>query len=552
MKGFLLLCTLFIGLLNTSNAQDLSQYNRAKTLIDYGNYSDAMGLLRPYMDQTQFGRLSLYASYHYARAAYGNRQFLLAESVLKDLVTQENWENKDKAKYLLALTHFQSGRNLDALDLINQIRDAAIKQEAENATYAFLKEASMGFFAGNIKKYSDNKGFMLALKQTMERQSIMSSEERAIYNELASMDFGTTSDNKTAVKNTNSLDIAVLLPFNYSGGRGVQNLNHNNFIFELYQGIHFAFEQLKKQGRPISIKTFDTERNASKIQNILTDPFLKQADLIIGPVYPEESELVTAFAERNKIPFINPLSNIEDRLMDTDYSYLFRPSISAMADGILDFSRRNFVGKRIAIGYSNTGRDEQLSRIIATNAQKLGYTVVRNEPINGRSVMELMEKIQLKNGDAALADIVIILSDDPNVASPTFGFMESQNVRKPVLVMESWLYFNFANFEMLEEQNFHFISNNSVNFQSESLEEFREEFYKTYIGYPSFNSHLGFELMHWVANNINPNLGFDLRQNLNKKGFQNGTITFGFDFRNSNFNKHVPILKLESGLLIAQ
>jgi len=552
MKNFLLICFLFVGFLTPISAQDLLSYNRAKTLIDYGNYSDAMNLLRPYMDENQFGQFSYYASYHFARAAYKSGQYLLTESVLKNLVTISNWGNIDKARYLLALAYFQEGRNIDALDLISKITESQVKEQAENATYNFLKNASVGFFTGNIRRYSDNNGFMLALKEQIERQTIMSSEERAIYNELANRDFGAKNITVKPAKNNQVLEIAVLLPFNYAGGKGVQNLEHNNFIFELYQGLNFAEKELKKQGIQLNLQSFDTERNTTKVQSILADPFIKKADIIIGPLYPEESELVMTFAERNQIPFINPLSNINDRFQGLKYAYLFRPSISSLADGIIDFSRKNLVGRRMAIAYSNTSRDEQLAKSIAENAQKLAFTIVRNDPVNGRSINDFVDRIQLKNGDNALADIIIIISDDPNVASPTFGFMESQNVKKPVIVMDSWLYFNFANFEMLEEQNFYFVGNNAVNFQKPSLTEFREAFYQEYIGYPSFNAHVGYELMHWITKNINPSVGFELRRNLDQNGFQNGTVTFGFDFRSSNFNKYVPILKLDSGIIMEQ
>lgn len=552
MRTLLLLCLIFASHLNPSFAQNPAEYNRAKTLIGYGNYSEAMDLLRPYMDKSQYGRLSSYATYHFARAAYQNGQYMLTESTLKDLAEQENWGHQDRSRYLLALAYFQEGRNSDALELISKISDPKVKEQAHNASYNFLKNASIGFFTGNIKKFNENKGFMLALKEQMERQAVMSNEERSIYQELKNIEFGSGNKEIKSIKNPQVLDIAVLLPFRYSGEKDIQSLDANNFIFEFFQGLNFAAKELKKQGKQLNIQTFDTEREASKVQAILADPFLKQADIIIGPVYPEESEIVMAFSEQNQIPFINPLSNMNDRFEGFEYAYLFRPSVNSIADGIIEFSRKNLDGRRLAIGYSNASRDQQLAKKLAENSQKLGYTIVRNDPINGKSVIDFLERIQLKSGGEALADVIILLSDDPNVASPTFGFMESQNIKKPMLVMDSWLYFNFANYEMLEQQNFHFISNNSIDFQKPNLEVFRENFYAEYIAYPSFNSHVGYELMQWTIKNINPTSGFELRKNLDQNGFQNGFITYGFDFRKSNFNRYVPILKLDSGMVVEQ
>jgi ABC-type branched-subunit amino acid transport system substrate-binding protein len=552
MKNFLFIF-LFLGILASSlSAQDLNDYNRAKKLIEYGNYSEAMEVLRPFMDSGKYGNLANYASYHFSWAAYQNGQYLLVESVLKDRLHSNNWRDKDAGRLLLALAYFQEGRNVDALELIALIKNPEVIKEAENASYNFLKDASVSFLTRNMRKFNDNKGYMLALRNQIEKQAVMSSEEQAIYNQIKNIDLGMEGGNIIPQKNNATLDIAVILPFNYSGGKGVDNLGSNNFIFELYQGLNFAFENLKASGTPINLKTFDTERNPSKVRGILEDSFLLQADVIIGPVYPEESEIVVSFAENNDIPYINPLSNINDRFDGFNHAYLFRPSVNSLADGIMDYSRKNFVGRKLAIAYSNAARDEQLAQALKQRASNLGFSIIKEQQVNSRTVIDFLENVKLKSGDKAEADIVIILSDDPNLAAPTFGFVESQNISKPIIVMDSWLFFNFANYEMLEEQNFYFVGNNALDFQNPRLFEFRELFNTKYSGYPSFNAHLGYEMMHWIAKNINPQVGFDIRKNLNQIDFQTGTLTFGFNFRNSNFNNFVPVLKLENGVVVGQ
>jgi hypothetical protein len=122
----------------------------------------------------------------------------------------------------------------------------------------------------------------------------------------------------------------------------------------------------------------------------------------------------------------------------------------------------------------------------------------------------------------------------------------------PIFVMDSWLYFNFANYEMLENQNLRFIGNNSVRFESPEVENFKNEFYTQYNIYPSFNAHLGYDLAYWLHESINVNDGFDLRNNLDKKGFRQGKISFGTNFQNSKNNRYVPIFKLEEGVLIVK
>ena len=211
--------------------------------------------------------------------------------------------------------------------------------------------------------------------------------------------------------------------------------------------------------------------------------------------------------------------------------------------------RKYVDGKKLAIAYSNSIRDEQLANYLMDYGSRFGYKVVKSTLVSNRNINQFFDDIRLKNDAQSLADVVIILSDDPNIASSTFGFMESQNVKTPVVVMDSWLYFNFASFEMLQSQNFVFLGNNTINFGKPELEKFRNNFYERFMVLPSFNSHLGYELIYWVAETINPNKGFNFRKNLNQRGFLEGKVSYGLDFTNSFNNRYVPILKLENGVL---
>jgi len=525
---------------------ELATYRRAKSLITYGNYDDAMELLRPYMDAGQFGNLSNYASYHFANAAYQKGSHKLAQTVIGNVVNT-TWPKQDEARYLFALTLFQEGRNFEALQEIAKINSPQVKAQAENASYNFLKQTSVSFLVANLRQFNENKGYVLALKEQMERLSIMSNDERLVYNQVKDFSIGQNKPKNIPVKTPQSLDIALILPLNQLGGNEVKNLELNNFVFELYQGLKFAAEELKASGLNLNLRTYDTERNLNKVQNILTEPFILQSDIIIGPIYPDESEMVMSFAERNAIPFINPLSNVNDKLTGTSYSYLFRPSINSLAASIIEFSYKNLNGRRMAIAYSGATRDEQLARKVTEQAGRFGFSIARNQKVTGREILDFFEQIKLKNQEASLVDFVVILSDDPNTASMTLSFMESQNINIPILVMDSWLYFNFANYEMLENQNFYFVGNNPIDFGSEYLDPFRENFNLENINYPSFNAHLGYELMYWVSETINPFKGFDFRKNLNQNAFTEGKITYGFNFIDSYNNTYVPIFKIGNG-----
>lgn len=533
-----------IGLLcifsNVVAQDNLANYKRAQTLLGYGNYSEAMGLLEPYMDEKAFGNLSRYATFNYALAAYQSGQYELAQNSILTIKDKRGWSTNDDARYILALTYFQDNKFEEALKEVAQIKDPKVKEQAENASFNFLKNASLSFLVNNLKSFRDNKGYTLALRDKLESEKVMSADHMALYNDIVDKDAEKRS------KNPKSLDVAVILPFNYTGGSGVKSLKANNFVFELYQGIQHAVKELQDQGLSVNLKTFDSERDTEKLQKILSDSFMMQADVIIGPIYPEESEIVMSFAERSSIPFINPLSNVDDKISGMKHAYLFRPSVESLADGIMDYARKNITGKNLSIAYSSATRDEMLAQTLAEKAKDFGYTIVENKKVSAKEIINFMDNIKGKNND----NFAVLLVDDPNIAAPALGYMESQSIQMPIMVMDSWLYFNFANFEMLESQNLHFIGNNSLDLEDKKLTKFREDFNEQFVAYPSFNASQGYDLMHWIANTINPKDGFDFRKNLDKKGMQNGQISYGWDFTNSNSNKNVPITRINGGVKV--
>lgn len=547
MRKIFFLILLIFSFTQSYAQEDLQNYERGKKLVSYGNWQEAMEMLRPYMDSKQYGELSYYAHFHFARAAFGNGQYELAKGALETIVDERRWRHSDEARYLLVLSHFHQEENEEALNQIKNLRNEGLREEAVRATFDFLKNANLTWLISNLKKFEDNEGYALAVRSQLERKTVMSAEERKIFQDIRSDSDGSQAMTR---KNPNqTLDVAIVLPFNYSGGAGVSRLQSGNFIFEYYKGLRLAIEEAQKDGQDINFRVFDTERKPEVIEKILRDPFFQVADIIIGPVYPEETNIITPFAEYNKIPQVNPLSNLEDNIEGADYSYLFRPSTSAMAKGIIEYANRRSTNKRLAIAYSGTSKDELLAKQLVAQAEQRGFQVIRNEKLDGKNTRAFFTDLGISRGRNASADIIVILSDDPNVASPAFTVLESLNSHVPVIVPDSWLYFDFASFEMMHDQNVRFIGNNTINFEDEDVQKFRDNFYSTYQVFPGIYGHLGYETFHWVQQNLNPRVGFDFSRNLKSAGEQEGNITFGYNFSNGRANQKVPILRLENGIL---
>ena len=540
-RTLLLLSILF--LLGHANAQQLPEnYVKAKSALSAQDYWASINLFKEFLDETRYGNLSYYAAFHSAEAALKANQPALAIEALSP-VFGKPWDKSDELAYLMAIAYFQNSQPVDALRMIKQIKNEAWVSKAHNASFEFLKTATPNFLVTNLEEFKTNEGFTAALARVLQEKTVMSTSERVALNQV--LNSGAKGLSKDRI-----LDIVVILPFTNGSGQTISSLGFTDFMLELYQGIESGVDQLKAQGVQINLNTFDSKRDVNRLNTLLKDPAVLAADVIIGPIYPDESELVSAFAEAQKIPFIHPLSNLGERFEQTEYSYLFRPSVVSLSKGIVASLTAQNWGKSVAIAFSGSARDERMAQLLQDELTKAGFRIAKSQKVDPRSASTFLQGLGIRRGNNPDVNQVILLTDDPAIAQPVFALMESISTSVPMLVMDSWLGFNFANYEMLEFPNFYFISNNTPKFESEDMSQFRKVFYEKYLAYPSLNVLLGAELVNWISTNAQFVNDFDIRVALDQKGYQPGKLTWGFNFQNTNNNTYSPVFKLESGELI--
>ena len=542
MRKVLLVLSFILSTAYAVAQQPPAAYLKAKADLDAKAYGMAKDGFIAFLDETKYGVLSHYAAFHSAEAALQLKQAPQAIELLTALKGKA-WSKSEEVAYLLALAYFQNNQLVAGLQALKGLTSEPMVSKGHRASFEYLKTTSSDFLITHLEEFKQNQGFTAALAYVLQKKASMSASERSTLNQI--LQSGAQGILKDKV-----LDVVLILPFTTSGDQDISLIESTNFLLELYQGIELEVARLKEEGVAIQLHTFDSKRDLEYLNALVKDPTVLAADVIIGPVYPEESALVSAFAEAQKIPFIHPLSNLGDRYEESQFSYLFRPALSSLANGVVDALKKQGWGKSVAIGYSGNSRDEQLGLLLQNQLAKEGFSVVKVQKVDSKNATTFLQGLGVRRGSQPAVNQVILLSDDPALAQPVFSLMESISAEVPLLVMDSWLGFNFSNFEMLEYANFYFISNNTPKYHSEAMDDFRKLYYSKYLQFPSTNSLLGAELVHWVHTNAEFAQDFDLRPSLDKNGKQTGRLTWGFNFQNVNNNSYSPVFKLESGELI--
>ena len=542
MRKVFLVASFFFLVAFAVAQQPPSAYLKAKSDLEAKEYGLAKLGFIPFLVEEKFGALSNYAAFHSAEAALQLGQAPEAIELLLGL-KGKTWQQSEAQTYLLGLAYFQNNQLLEGLQTVKTLTRDPFVGKVYRTSFEKLKLSSSGFLITHLNEFKDNQGFNAALAYVLQKKEIMTVAERSILNQI--LQSGAQGILKDKV-----LDVVVILPFTTSSEQDISLMEPTNFLLELYQGIELEVARLKADGIAIQMHTFDSKRDLEYLNALVKDPTVLAADVILGPVYPEETALISAFAEAQKIPFIHPLSNLGDRYEESQFSYLFRPALSSLANGVVDAMKTQGWGKTVAIGYSGNSRDEQLGLLLQSQLAKEGFNLVKVQKVDSKNATAFLQGMGVRRGNQPAVDQVILLSDDPALAQPVFSLMESISAEVPLLVMDSWLGFNFSNFEMLEYGNFYFISNNTPKYHSEAMDDFRKNYYSKHLQFPSTNSLLGAELIHWVHANAEFAQDFDLRPSLDKNGNQPGRLTWGFNFQKVNNNSYSPVFKLESGELI--
>jgi LysM repeat protein len=108
-----------------------------------------------------------------------------------------------------------------------------------------------------------------------------------------------------------------------------QNIPQSVNFLEFFQGSLLALDSMRQTGMKLDVRFFDTRKSMDQTRLLLEEPGMEDVDLIIGPFYHFNLEIVAEFAREHKIPVVTPFYN--EWVYIWDNPYLFQPSPSLEA-----------------------------------------------------------------------------------------------------------------------------------------------------------------------------------------------------------------------------
>ncbi|MBI3135705.1 MAG: LysM peptidoglycan-binding domain-containing protein [Bacteroidetes bacterium] len=107
--------------------------------------------------------------------------------------------------------------------------------------------------------------------------------------------------------------------------------------FEFYQGFLFAADSLVSAGLNVSIYVYDTKKDSATIAGIFQKTEFSSMDLVVGPMYQSEVNVVSALCQQKSIPLVLPFKVDAAVINQNPLVYKTVASNMTLFDGAVDY-----------------------------------------------------------------------------------------------------------------------------------------------------------------------------------------------------------------------
>ena len=315
-----------------------------------------------------------------------------------------------------------------------------------------------------------------------------------------------------------------------------------NFI-HFYEGSILAIQKLQSEGIKVRLTVVDTEKRSQQISSLISSGKFNDADLFIGPIYPEHQKIVADFSQRMQIPMVSPLSSSDEHLKNNPWTFQVNPP-RRMVDRITaEYIFKEYGHDNIILIKGGTQSDvveSELRRLASVrdngyDESRFSLKTVDNKRsgiggLTGSLSTERRNVIVLTSGNEAEVSVAV---------SNIHTLAEKYNI---VLVGSN----RFTQFESINQEYFHdgqleFLAPYWPDYSNSMTREFVIEFRENFRTEPNQYSMQGYDVTYFFAKAI-ANYGDDFSKcmNLNRGDLVQGNYFFvpqsGGGFINEGLN----------------
>ena len=296
-----------------------------------------------------------------------------------------------------------------------------------------------------------------------------------------------------------ALKIAILLPFRaieldtLSGEEIFENSRLANIVTDLYFGATMAIDSLREQGIEIDVDVFDTGRNSTEINKILSENNLDENDAVIGPLYSEE---VRFLADKLNVPIVFPIYSPKQVEFTGKKIVKTAPNKQLFKDKLFAYMQDNFIdGNIIVVGDGKVDSQNDATKIreiLQSNDSINSFHIIMAE--DGYIKTEKFTEVLQPN----MKNTVVIATNDNIIAASAINSLISlpEETTATVYAFDQISVFNQIDNLKLAQLGFTFVSDVYVKEDSFEANAFNLKYKAKNGTLPSLYAIKGFDVTY--------------------------------------------------------
>lgn len=329
---------------------------------------------------------------------------------------------------------------------------------------------------------------------------------------------------KEAPEEISTIKAALILPF-----------HEEKRMVEYYEGFLMAIDSLKRTGTSIDLYVYESGKDASALNNILSKKEMQKMNIIFGPMHQQHIKPLSEFAQKNDIRLVIPFSQNSEEVFNNPSIYQINTPQSYLYSKVYEHFTRQFPNAHV-IFIEPTSPDKDKAEFIKGLKQEL-----KSKGISMNSVSENDTKETLKAALRSDKENIFIPTSGSNVllikALPQLTMLvrEAPDQRIHLFGYPEWQTYTLDHLENFFELDVYFYSSFYMNTLFPAAIQFTNAYHKWYSKdltskYPNY-AMLGFDTGFFFLKGLS-RFGSELENNLPKMNLT--PIQTGFLFERVN------------------
>ena len=571
---------LFVSLAGHTQSEYKAAYNNGKTLFKLKKYTLAMEAFKPAMEKNGVNPYAPYASFYYAVSAYRSGYKPLARDMFIQVTEKfKGWEFENEAYLWTALIFFEDSDYYPGLRYASKLLGKQLEKDIFRIEKKYLSQIeSMTILENLYNKYPKDKALALVIIEKIDTVPLKDKNFELLQLISESNDINIRSGivPKESVKK-DIYKVAAVLPFIYENMEASGFYLRRSLVVDLYTGIRQGVEALKESNIHIALYAYDTKGDTAVTAQLLQDSELSGMDLIIGPLVPGPSRLLNDFSFKNKINIINPVSNNAEVIANNPFSFLLNPSSVTIGLRGGEFAVENLAdsssNKNMIVYYGYRETDYLMAEAFEKVVQADSFRVLSMKRVHRDSTEMIFNHLTMKisvrdslgnevrDKEGHVMEELLIPSDsigsifvatlDYKIATEVFSAVADRRDSIQIIGHENWLKDKTANYQYIQDLGIWMIAPDYVDYSSRRYQQFENAYISKHHITPSEFVIAGYECMLFVGN-VLARFGVYFQNGLNKEIITGVGLREKYDFRFSNDNQRIPIIKFEDLNLVIQ